>query len=354
MHDVSGKALDDVAVWLPAVRAGTGTDVFTRRLCQGLNARGIRAEITWLPLRAEYLPWTVMAPKPPEWSNVVHVNTWLHPRFVPRNLPVVATLHHSVHDPALYPYKGWLRAAYHRYWIAPNERRVMRRGQIVMAVSRFAADTARKTLCDVPMRVIHNGIDTARFRPAESRVASHHPFRLLYIGSWRFLKGVNVLASIMRELGDNFVLHFTGDRAAEADKLAMPPNMIDVGRLSSDRVVEAMQQADAFLFPSRSEGFGLVVAEAMACGLPVVATRGSSLPEIVEHGVTGLLCPQDDVSAFVEAIRRLATDPATWRAMSSNAVARARGRFSEDATLDAYCGIYRDAVARFAERSGSP
>ena len=44
------------AVWFPAVRAGTGTDVFTERLVEGLNKRGIRAEITWLPLRAEYAP----------------------------------------------------------------------------------------------------------------------------------------------------------------------------------------------------------------------------------------------------------------------------------------------------------
>lgn len=48
-----------LAVWFPAVRSYSGADVFTERLCAGLNARGIRAEISWLPLRAEYAPWSV-------------------------------------------------------------------------------------------------------------------------------------------------------------------------------------------------------------------------------------------------------------------------------------------------------
>src|SRR5690606_2448467 len=91
------------AVWLPAILAGTGADVFTMRLCDGLNARGLRAEITWLPRRAEYLPWTVQVPRPPEWANVAHVNSWLPQRFWPKGLPSVVTVHHLVHDPAYKP-----------------------------------------------------------------------------------------------------------------------------------------------------------------------------------------------------------------------------------------------------------
>ena len=67
------------AVWFPTVRTGTGTDVFTERLVEGLNQRGIRAAISWLPLRAEYAPWTVAIPKPPEWATVTHVNLAAQP-----------------------------------------------------------------------------------------------------------------------------------------------------------------------------------------------------------------------------------------------------------------------------------
>ncbi|MGN6655445.1 MAG: hypothetical protein ACTHJ9_08915, partial [Rhodanobacter sp.] len=93
-------------MWFPTVRTGSGSEVFTVRLVEELNNRGLRAEIAWLPLRAEFAPWTVPVPEPPAWANIVHVNTWLHPRFFPEHMPVVATLHHSIHHPALKRHKG--------------------------------------------------------------------------------------------------------------------------------------------------------------------------------------------------------------------------------------------------------
>ncbi|NII11439.1 glycosyltransferase family 4 protein [Oleiagrimonas sp. C23AA] len=328
------------AVWFPTVRTGTGTDVFTETLVAGLRERGIRAEITWLPLRAEYAPWSVPVPEPPAWANVAHVNTWLHTRFLPHSLPVVATIHHSVHHPDLRTYKGTARAAYHRFWIAPNERRVMRLASKVCAVSKFVAQTAKETLSDLPMDVIYNGVDTDRYRPCASR-PSHKPFRLLYVGSWRALKGVDMLAPIMRELGDDFELLYTGGSDARKDKLDMPENMQDIGRLDgSDPVIAAMQDADAFVFPSRSEGFGLVAAEAMACGLPVIAGRGGALAELIEDGVTGMLCTPNDTAGFIEAVRCLASDCQVLRRMSHMAVERTRGHFSITYMVNAYVELY--------------
>lgn len=345
------------AIWFPAVRTGTGTDVFTERLVAGLIARGIRAEITWLPLRAEYAPWTVAIPQLPAWATVCHINTWLHPRFMPGHLPIVATLHHSIHDPALRRHKGWLRAAYHRWWIAPNERRVLRRADRVMAVSNFVAEMARQTLCDVPMQVIHNGVDTELFRPGNRVRRPGAPFRLLYVGAWRGLKGVDLLAPIMRELGDGFELHYTGGPAAQQDKAGMPGNMVDIGRLHGDAaVVAAMQDADALLFPSRSEGFGLVAAEAMACGLPVVTTRSASLVEVVAHERTGLLCPPGDVAAFVKAIRRLANEARILEVLGVAARRDACERFSVQSMLDAHIRLYTaaDAAARSRINAAGP
>ncbi|HET8898958.1 MAG TPA: glycosyltransferase family 4 protein [Rhodanobacteraceae bacterium] len=334
MHDAPGPA-----VWFPAVRAGTGTDVFTERLVAGLRQRGLRAEIRWLPLRAEYAPWSVPVPAPPAWATVVHVNSWLHPRFIPAHLPVLATLHHAIHDPALRPYKGWLRAAYHRHWIAPIERRVLRRADRVVAVSRYVAEMARQTLCDVPMQVIHNGIDTEAFTPGSRQRQPGEPFRLLYVGSWMARKGVDLLAPILRELGEGFELRYTGG-AAEYEKRAMPRNMHDLGRLDGAQVRAAMQQADAFLFPSRSEGLPLVAIEAMACGLPVIATRGSALDEVVEDGVTGLLCTRDDVKAFAAAARIMATDRQRIQRMAAAAQASVAARFPAASMLDAYLTQY--------------
>jgi glycosyltransferase involved in cell wall biosynthesis len=329
------------AIWFPTVRTNTGTDVFTERLVEGLRKRGIRAEITWLPLRAEYLPWTIAIPKPPKWATLVHVNTWLHHRFLPKSLPVVATLHHSVHDPKLRPYKGLLRALYHQYWIAPNERRVMRQAARVTAVSQFVADMAKKTLCDVPTQVIYNGIDTDKFKPDPNVKKPHQPFRLLYVGSWITRKGVDLLAPIMRELGDGFVLHYTGGEAAEKDKATMPPNMVDIGRLTSDEVIIAMQNADAFLFPTRSEGLPLVAIEAMACGLPVIAMKGTAVDEVVEHGVTGYLCPSlhtQDWFQFINKMKKILIQ------QQKSSRARACILFNYNTMLENYSKCYTDLV----------
>lgn len=329
-----------VAVWFPAVRTGTGTDVFTERLVAGLSDRGIRAEITWLPLRAEYAPWAVPIPAPPAWASVTHVNSWLHPRFLPGHLPVVVTLHHSMHDPALRPYKGTARAAYHSWWIAPVERRLLRRADRVVAVSHFVADTARRTLLNVPIDVVYNGVDNDRFRPRRRIRRSDEPFSLLYVGGWKRLKGVDLLAPIMRELGKDFVLNYTGGAAAARDRASLPVNMHDCGRLAVDGVVSAMQNADAFLFPSRSEGLPLVAIEAMACGLPVVATRGSSLVEVVDDGVTGVLCREGEVSAFSSALRHMAQDENAHKRMRSAARESAVSRFSIDIMVDKYVECY--------------
>lgn len=333
------------AVWFPTVCTGTGTDVFTERIVAGLQQRGVRAEITWLPLHTEYFPWSATIPQPPAWATVAHVNTWLHTRFIPRKLPVVATIHHAVHHPDASTYKGPLRTAYHRWWIAPNERHVLRHAQCAVAVSQFVADSTRHSLLDVPMQVIYNGVDTKRFCPGARKRQPGDPFKLLFVGSWMARKGVDLLAPIMHQLDEGFVLHYTGGPAARKDKAHMPSNMIDLGRLPGDAaVVAAMQSADALLFPSRSEGHPLVAIEAMACGLPIIGMHGSSVSEAVTDGKTGLLCPQNDITAFVTTIRNLAADSTRHANLAQAARMHAMEQFSEIAMIDAYLRLYQCAT----------
>lgn len=329
------------AIWFPTVRTGTGTDVFTERLVTELNQQGIRAKITWLPLRAEYLPWTVSTPQPPEWATVVHINTWLHPRFIPKDLPIIATLHHSIHDDALTPYKGWLRTAYHRYWIRHIERATMQRANTVVAVSQFAAQVAQQKVINIPIDVIYNGVDTDLFKLRNQIKQKNVPFRLLYIGSWMTRKGVDLLTPIMNELGNDFELYYTGGKAAVKDKYKMPNNMLDLGRLDKEQVINAMQNADALLFPSRSEGLPLTVLEAMACGLPVIATRGSSLTEVIEDGENGILCKQDDVVDFSQAARKLANDEVFYSYCSNKNRRRAIQEFAFKTMCIGYIYAYR-------------
>lgn len=327
-----------LGIWFPTVKCGTGTDVFTINLVEELNKRSIRAEITWLPHHAEYLPWFVYKPEVPEWATVVHINTWLHPRLIPSNLPVVATLHHSIHDPELRPHKGFLRTQYHNYWIKNIERKTMQRADKVVAVSQFAASITQKYVLNIPISIIYNGIDTKKFVPKENNIVNE-PFQLLYIGSWIVRKGVDLLAPIMNELGENYVLYYTGG-ATVNNQVNTPSNMIDVGRLNQESIIHHMQTVDALLFPTRSEGFGLVATEAMACGLPVIASVSSSIPEIISNGITGLLCETNNVQSFVYAIRKLKESNELQAIMSTTARHRAEKKFDISLMIQQYIETY--------------
>ena len=333
------------AVWLPTVRANSGADVFTVRLRQALEAKSIRAEIAWLPLRAEYAPWTVAKPQPPPWANIVHVNTWLPRRFIPPNLPVVATLHSCVHDRALEPYKSRLQALYHRHWIRPLESATLRRATVVTAVSRYTATSAEQLFGRDDIVVIPNSVDTQIYSPVE-RAVPNDPFRLLYVGNWSRLKGVDLLGPIMQELGDDFELLYTEDRALRHNQYALPPNCRSIGRPhGAPAMANSFRDADALIFPTRREGFGLVAAEAQACGLPVISVAGSSLPEVVAHEHSGILCTPDAVDQFVDAARRLREDGQLWRAMRRNAREHSLQAFSEDKTVEGYVAAYRTALS---------
>ena len=331
------------AVWFPAIRTGTGSDVFTIRLSEGLKARGLRSEITWLPHRAEYLPWTVDAPVAPAWANIVHLNTWVHRRLIPEGLPLVATMHLCVHDPALRPYKSLAQQLYHRCWVRPMERYLMSRIRQLVAVSHYTAARTRDCLgVPVPL-VIPNGVplspdwaDPDRFlqRPVGQ------PFRLLYVGNWSRRKGVDLLAPLMQSLGPGFELDYTADAHGAHEGAVLPANCRCIGRLGPAELQSAYRRADALIFPSRLEGLPLTVIEAMAQGLPVVAASASSLPELVTHGETGLLFAQDDVAGAADCVRALARSPTQQADLARRARRHVQSNAGLDVMVEAYVALY--------------
>lgn len=337
-----------IGVWFPAVRAHTGADVFTEQLAGKLESIGFKVAIEWLPLRAEYAPWTVKPPVPPAWAHISHVNSWLSTRFIPRGMKVVTTIHHSIHDPRLSAYKSLLRASYHRYWIRRLERRSLARADEIVAVSHDAAHWASKMLGAKKIRVIHNGIDMAMTVPPE-RIGPNIPFRLIYVGTWMARKGVDLFPEMMCQLGADYELLCIGGQPKKASHLGLPSNIKLLGQICDRRALFGqLQQADAFLFPSRSEGLSLALVEAQASGLPVIAARCSSMPEVVADGVSGILCQPDDISAFIAAVRRLAEDRATWLKMRTAAHARAVKKFDIEEQVRKYADLYTSLLEREA------
>jgi glycosyltransferase involved in cell wall biosynthesis len=116
-----------------------------------------------------------------------------------------------------------------------------------------------------------------------------------------------------------------------------------LGKLEA--VAPLLAGADLFLLPSASESFGLSALEALASGVPVVASRAGGLSEVVRDGETGALRDVGDVAAMAAAGVDILGDRDRWAAMSAAAAADARTRFAQDAVVSQYEALYARAVA---------
>jgi len=198
-------------------------------------------------------------------------------------------------------------------------------------------------------RVVPNPVDTDRFRPPVAREPGE---RLLFVGNLEEVKGVATLleaAAILRTRRPGITLDLIGggDRRREfealADGLGLGGAARFRGPLERGEVAEAMRAADVLLAPSRTETFGLAVAEALASGLPVVAARAGALSELVGPA-DGALVPAGDPGALADAAGRM-LDGAAGRDPAAMARA-ARDRFSPGAVADAWSAVYDEATAR--------
>jgi len=99
--------------------------------------------------------------------------------------------------------------------------------------------------------------------------------------------------------------------------------------------------SDVFLLPSAQESFGLAALEAMACAVPVVASRVGGLPEVIEHGVTGYLHPPEALDEMADSVVLLLTDEARRRAMGVEAARQVGERFCADLIVPQYEACYR-------------
>ena len=136
-----------------------------------------------------------------------------------------------------------------------------------------------------------------------------HTLRVLFVGRLDRQKGVDVLYAAMQRLGAQASALVVGSAVVAADNtLATPANVQVTGWLSRDQIAALYAAAQVLVVPSRWEGFGLVAVEAMRAGRAVIASRVGGLPEVVEHGVTGLLVEPDDAAALAGALAQLSAE----------------------------------------------
>lgn len=197
--------------------------------------------------------------------------------------------------------------------------------------------------------VIPNGIDVNFFAQgpdrAEARQALSVPNDAFMVGCIARLspeKGVDVLVCAAAALPGMLFL-IAGD-GPEHEKLArdLPSNVRLLGRIADTRVL--LRAADVLAVPSRQEGQGIVALEAMASGIPVVASHVGGLAEMLTDGETALLVPPDDPSALADALIRLQNDAPLWHRLITNAETLVREKYESSQMVRATEEVY-DKVA---------
>ena len=263
-----------------------------------------------------------------------------------RDVPVVVSLRGS-DVPGYDPYNRGL-ARVHRL-LRPLTRWIWRRADRVVAVCDSLGVLTRRTLPGLRYSVVHNGVDLERFRPAASRRTSQSDrIRCLAVARLVERKGLRDLIRALALLERHrFELEIVGtgpdeqELRALAAELGVAGEVSFVGALDRSGVARRYRAADLFTLPSTSEAFGNVFAEALASGLPIVGTTVGGIPDLVEHGVNGLLVPPGDPAALAGAIRTLAGDPHRRMEIGRRNRLKAESLLDWDRITARYLTVYR-------------
>ncbi|WP_254522306.1 glycosyltransferase family 4 protein [Natrinema caseinilyticum] len=236
-----------------------------------------------------------------------------------RGHPVVATVHHPItvdRDAALAAADDWKERLLIRRWyrFLEMQRNVVQDLPHVLTVSESAR---RHTVADFgadpdAIRVVHNGIDTDLFEPRDR--PRDRPRVMTTVSADVPLKGARYLleafADVREDVDAELVVVGEFDDGGDCDRLISDLGIGDAiethSEISYDRMVDLYGTADVAVVPSLYEGFGLPAGEALSCGVPVVATTGGALPEVV--GDAGVLVEPGDSAALADAVRELLGD----------------------------------------------
>ena len=222
----------------------------------------------------------------------------------------------------------------------------------IVAVSQSVADSL--TACGVPpakLQVIPNGVDIRRFAPsqsgrAEARVTLGLPETAFVVAAAaRFSpeKGLDILLQAAGQR-KNLTFLIAGD-GPQLDTLSrgLPPNVRLLGRLEDVRPL--LFAADVFAVPSRREGQGVAALEAMAAGVPVVASQVGGLAEMLTDGATALLVPPGDPDALAAALSRLQSDSRLRHSLAQSASALVEARYNLQTMLGSLTALYQEVGA---------
>jgi glycosyltransferase involved in cell wall biosynthesis len=240
-------------------------------------------------------------------------------------------------------------------WITTRARRLLTRIALapahhVVTMSNPSGNAIAAAIGRRKVTIVDNWIDAGAYRPADP---VHSPPRVFYAGLLTPRKGVGDLLRASAMLSERGVAHElvlaggTPDEGPEAEREVRSmdaPAATFLGALPHERIAAELARADVFCLPSWYEAMPLSILEAMASGLPVVATDVGDIPRVVAQGVTGDLVPARSPERLADALEALLTDPEGRRRMGAAGRQRVEQDFTQERAVAALDRLYRQLV----------
>ena len=183
------------------------------------------------------------------------------------------------------------------------------------------------------VEVIPNGVDLKKFeglsrRKSRRRLGLDGEFAIMTVARLEKVKGINYLIEAMLRLnlnGERFSLLIIGEGSERknleslVEKLNLKEKVKFLGEIPNEKVPEYLAAADCFILPSLREGFGIVILEAQAAGVPVIGTKVGGILDLIEDGATGLLVAPGNASQIQEAVIKIQSEPKLSKILIENA-----------------------------------
>ncbi|MFP7477373.1 N-acetyl-alpha-D-glucosaminyl L-malate synthase BshA [Terribacillus saccharophilus] len=228
---------------------------------------------------------------------------------------------------------------------------------VVTAVSQSLVQQTREML-DVtsPIDVVYNFVDEEVYRPADVRDIrqqfgiEENEKVLVHISNFRKVKRVQdvvqVFSYVQEKLPAKLMLIGDGpeysDILRDVQQRGLEDKVLFLGK--QNNVAALLNMADIMLLPSEKESFGLVLLEAMACGVPCIGTDVGGIPEVIEHGKNGFITQLGDVEQMGAFAMDLLTDEKLWQRFSESSIHYAAENFHSDQIVSQYETIYEEVL----------
>ncbi len=269
-------------------------------------------------------------------------------------IPSIITMHGG--DVYVNPEQGYDFPT--RWYVRPALRWTLRHAGALTAITEDCRQHALRAGAPAShIRLVFNGTDLRRFSPGDNGSRGDPQFGPHMIFACRQLfprKGIRFLLEAAAQLKPRFpdlkvVLAGDGFERPQLARLAadlgIGADVTFLGWVPNTDLPPYYRAAAVSVIPSLEEGFGIPAAEAMGCEVAVVASDAGGLPEVVEHGVTGLVVPRGDSGALAKAIGSLLDDPDRRRSMGQAGRARALRLFDWDRSAEQFEQLYREVAA---------